>query len=45
MGGQSPLVVPELNLIAVFTGWNIREDTDVDDAFNLFYDRIVMTAR
>ena len=40
-GGQFPLIVPELDLIAVFTGWNIREDADYAYAFDLFYDRIV----
>lgn len=40
-GGQFPLVVPELDLVAVFTGWNIREDTDYAYAFDLFYDRVV----
>ena len=40
-GGQFPLIVPELDLIAVFTGWNIKEDADYAYAFDLFYDRIV----
>ena len=40
-GGQFPLIVPELGLIAVFTGWNIKEDADYAYAFDLFYDRIV----
>ena len=40
-GGQFPLIVPELDLIAVFTGWNIRDDADYAYAFDLFYDRIV----
>lgn len=40
-GGQFPLIVPELGLIAVFTGWNIKEDVDYAYAFDLFYDRIV----
>ena len=40
-GGQFPLIVPELDLIAVFTGWNIRDDVDYAYAFDLFYERIV----
>ena len=40
-GGQFPLIVPELGLIAVFTGWNVTEDVDYAYAFDLFYDRIV----
>ncbi len=43
-GGQFPIVVPELNLVAVFTGWNIRDDVDYQYAFDLFYDRVVKTA-
>ena len=35
------LIVPELDLIAVFTGWNIKEDADYAYAFDLFFDRIV----
>ena len=42
-GGQFPLIVPELGLIAVFTGWNIKESDEFNYAyaFDLFYDRIV----
>lgn len=40
-GGQFPLIVPELDLVAVFTGWNIKEDADYAYAFDLFYDRVV----
>ena len=40
-GGQFPLIVPELDLVAVFTGWNIKEDADYTYAFDLFYDRVV----
>ena len=43
-GGQFPLAVPELDLVAVFTGWNIYEEQDYEDAYRLFYDRVVMTA-
>ena len=35
------MIVPELDLIAVFTGWNIREDAHYAYAFDLFYDRVV----
>jgi len=41
-GGQFPLIVPELDLVAVFTGWNIREDAGYAYAFDLFYDRVVL---
>ena len=44
-GGQFPLIVPELGLIAVFTGWNIKEDADYAYAFDLFYDRIVTSVK
>ena len=44
-GGQFPLVVPELDLVAVFTGWNIYEEQDYTNAYRLFYDRIVLTAK
>ena len=44
-GGQFPLVVPELNLVAVFTGWNVYEDADYRYAWDLFYDRIVSTTQ
>lgn len=40
-GGQFPLIVPELGLVAVFTGWNIREDIEYPYAFDAFYDRLV----
>jgi len=43
-GGQFPLIVPELGLIAVFTGWNIYEEEKHEYAFRLFYDRIVLSA-
>lgn len=41
-GGQFPLVVPELGLVAVFTGWNIYEE-EHEYAFRLFYDRVVLS--
>ena len=41
-GGQFPLIVPALDLVAVFTGWNIREDATYAYAFDLFYDRVVL---
>jgi CubicO group peptidase (beta-lactamase class C family) len=43
-GEQFPLVVPELDLVAVFTGWNIYDGQEYEHAFRLFYDQIVMTA-
>lgn len=43
-GGQFALIVPELDLIGVFTGWNIYEGQDYDYAFELFYDRVVLSA-
>ena len=43
-GGQFPLIVPELGLIAVFTGWNIYEEETYERAFQLFYDRVVLSA-
>jgi len=42
-GGQFPLVIPDLDLVAVFTGWNIKEDAGYAYAFDLFYDRIVLS--
>lgn len=43
-GGQFALIVPELDLIGVFTGWNIYAAQDYDYAFQLFYDRVVLSA-
>jgi CubicO group peptidase (beta-lactamase class C family) len=40
-GGQFALVVPRLDLVAVFTGWNVYDEVDFTYAFQLFYDRIV----
>jgi len=42
-GGQFALIVPELNLIGVFTGWNVYDGVDYEYAFQLFYDRIVLS--
>jgi len=41
-GGQFALIVPEFDLIGVFTGWNIYDDPDIEYAFQLFYDRVVL---
>jgi CubicO group peptidase (beta-lactamase class C family) len=41
-GGQLALIVPELDLIAVFTGWNIYDGQDHQSTYDLFYDRIVV---
>ena len=43
-GGQFALIVPDLDLIGVFTGWNIYDDQDFEYAYRLFYDRIVIPA-
>jgi hypothetical protein len=43
-GGQFALIVPELNLIGVFTGWNVYEGQDHAYAYQLFYDRVVLPA-
>jgi CubicO group peptidase (beta-lactamase class C family) len=36
-GGQQLLVVPEYDLIAVFTGWNIYEQAALDENYTLKY--------
>ena len=41
-GGQFALIVPKLNLIGVFTGWNVYEGLDYQYAYSLFYNRIVL---
>ncbi len=41
-GGQFGLVVPSLDIVAVFTGWNVYDEMDVEYAFDLFYDKIVV---
>lgn len=43
-GGQFPLIVPELDMVAVFTGWNVYEGQDYESAYRLFYDRVVLPA-
>jgi CubicO group peptidase (beta-lactamase class C family) len=43
-GGQFALIVPEFDLIGVFTGWNIYEGMDNEYAFQLFYERVVFPA-
>jgi len=43
-GGQFALVVPDLDLVAVFTGWNVYDGQDNEYPFRLFYDRVVLTA-
>jgi CubicO group peptidase (beta-lactamase class C family) len=43
-GGQFALIVPELDLVAVFTGWNVYDGQDNEYPFRLFYDRVVLTA-
>jgi CubicO group peptidase (beta-lactamase class C family) len=40
-GGQFGFVVPSLNVVAVFTGWNVYDDVPFEYAFKLFYDRII----
>ena len=40
-GGQFGLVVPSLNVVAVFTGWNVYDDVEFELASKIFYDRIV----
>lgn len=41
-GGQYGLVVPSLHVVAVFTGWNVYDELNYENAFKLFYDRIVV---
>lgn len=43
-GGQFGLIVPSLDIVAVFTGWNVYDELNYEYAFNLFYDRIVVPA-
>lgn len=40
-GGQFPLVAPQRDLIAVFTGWNVYEDAEYAPACELFRGRVV----
>jgi CubicO group peptidase (beta-lactamase class C family) len=41
-GGQFALLVPALDLIAVFTGWNVYEGQDSLSTVRGFYERIVV---
>jgi hypothetical protein len=34
--------VPELDLVGVFTGWNIYDGQDYVSTWRLFYDRVVV---
>jgi CubicO group peptidase (beta-lactamase class C family) len=43
-GGQFALIVPALDLIGVFTGWNVYDGMENEYAFQLFYDRVVISA-
>lgn len=44
-GGQFALIVPELDLVGVFTGWNVYDDVEAEYPFDLFYERVVKTAK
>jgi CubicO group peptidase (beta-lactamase class C family) len=41
-GGQFALIVPELDLVGVFTGWNVYDGQDYQSTWRLFYDRVVV---
>ena len=43
-GGQFALIAPEIDLIGVFTGWNIYDGMEYEYAYQLFYDRVVIAA-
>jgi CubicO group peptidase (beta-lactamase class C family) len=43
-GGQFALIAPELDLVGVFTGWNVYDDVEHPYAYQLFYDRVVIPA-
>ncbi len=43
-GGQFALLVPDLDLIAVFTGWNTYDDQHDIDVVRAFYQRVVLPA-
>jgi CubicO group peptidase (beta-lactamase class C family) len=43
-GGQFALIVPALDLLAVFTGWNVYDEIEHLHAFEFFYDQIVVPA-
>jgi CubicO group peptidase (beta-lactamase class C family) len=42
-GGQFALIVPEFDLVGVFTGWKIYDELEQEYAFRLFYDRVVLS--
>lgn len=41
-GGQFALIAPELDLVGVFTGWNVYDGQDYVSTWQLFYDRVVV---
>ena len=41
-GGQFALIVPDLDLVGVFTGWNVYDGQDYESTWSLFYDRVVV---
>jgi len=41
-GGQFALIVPDLDLVGVFTGWNVYDGQDYQSTWRLFYDRVVV---
>jgi len=41
-GGQFALIVPELDLVGIFTGWNVYDGQDYTSTWRLFYDRVVV---
>ena len=43
-GGQFALLVPDLDLIAVFTGWNTYDGQQDIDVVHAFYQRVVLPA-
>ena len=43
-GGQFALLVPDLDLIAVFTGWNTYDNQHDIDVVRAFYQRVVLPA-
>ena len=43
-GGQYALIVPDLKLVGVFTGWRIYAGPRHESVVKLFYDRVVMPA-
>ena len=43
-GGQFALLVPSLDLVAVFTGWNVYDGQDEIAPVKAFYQRVVLPA-